>query len=109
VLGAIGLLGATTPSPGVGDFDALIMEMLLTTGLVSVILGNASGARNIGSSGALAIGGYIAVAGLWAEPIGVASMNPVRSFAPDLIRGDLRTGWIYIVGSDTGRIDCGWV
>jgi len=28
---------------GVGDFDALIMEMLLTTGLVSVILGTASG------------------------------------------------------------------
>jgi aquaporin Z len=104
MFGAIGLLGATTPGPGVGDFDALIMEMLLTTGLVSVILGTASGARNIGSSGALAIGGYIAVAGLWAEPISGASMNPVRSFAPDLIRGDLRTDWIYIVGPILGAL-----
>jgi aquaporin Z len=80
------------------------MEMLLTTGLVSVILGTASGARNVGSNGALAIGGYIALAGLWAAPIGGASMNPVRSFAPDLIRGDLRTAWIYIVGPILGAL-----
>ena len=45
------------------------MEVLLTAGLVSTILGTASGARNIGSNGALAVGGYIALAGLWAAPI----------------------------------------
>ncbi len=27
-----------------------------------------------------------------------ASMNPVRSFAPDLVRGDLSTTWIYLLG-----------
>ena len=78
------------------------MEVLLTTGLVSTILGTASGARNIGSNGALAVGGYIALAGLWAAPISGASMNPVRSFAPDLIRGDMSTTWIY-VRSRAGR------
>ena len=31
-------------------------------------------------------------------------MNPVRSFAPDLIRGDLTTTWIYIVGPLLGGI-----
>ena len=60
------ILGATTPGQGVSDFEALIMETLLTTGLVSTILGTASGARNIGSNGAIAIGGFIALAGLWA-------------------------------------------
>ena len=80
------------------------MEILLTTGLVSTILGTASGARNIGSNGALAVGGYIALAGLWAAPISGASMNPVRSFAPDLIRGDLMTTWIYIAGPLVGAI-----
>jgi glycerol uptake facilitator-like aquaporin len=54
-----------------------MMEVLLTAGLVSTILGTASGARNIGSNGALAVGGYIALAGLWAAPISGASMNPV--------------------------------
>jgi len=104
MFGTIGLLGATTPGPGVSDLKTLIMEILLTTGLVSVILGTASGARNIGSNGAIAVGGYIALAGLWAAPISGASMNPVRSFAPDLIRGDLRTDWIYLVGPLLGAM-----
>ncbi|NYI42762.1 MIP/aquaporin family protein [Demequina lutea] len=98
MFGTLGLLGATTPGAGVGDLRALVMEVLLTTGLVSTILGTASGARNIGSNAALAVGGYIALAGLWAAPISGASMNPVRSFAPDLLRGDLTTTWIYVVG-----------
>lgn len=104
MFGTQGLLGATTPGTGAGDFKALAMEVLLTTGLVSTILGTASGARNIGSNGALAVGGYIALAGLWAAPISGASMSPVRSFAPDLIRGDLSTTWIYVVGPVIGGI-----
>jgi aquaporin Z len=104
MFGTAGLLGATTPGPGVGDFKALAMEVMLTTGLVSTILGTASGARNIGSNGALAVGGYIALAGLWAAPISGASMNPVRSFAPDLLRGDLETSWIYILGPVIGAL-----
>ena len=76
----------------------------MTTGLVSTILGTASGARNIGSNGALAVGGYIALAGLWAAPISGTSMNPARSFAPDLIRGDMGTTWIYVVGPVLGAI-----
>jgi aquaporin Z len=80
------------------------MEVLLTTGLVSTILGTASGARNIGSNGALAVGGYIALAGLWAAPVSGASMNPVRSFAPDLIRGDLTFTWVYVVGPVLGAL-----
>jgi aquaporin Z len=104
MFGAVGLLGATIPGPGISDFKALIMEVLLTCGLVSTILGTASGARNIGSDGALAIGSYIVLAGLWAAPISGASMNPVRSFAPDLVRGDMRTTWIYLAGPIIGAM-----
>ena len=104
LFGVQGLLGATTPGPGVSHFTALAIEVLLTTGLVSTILGTASGARNIGSNGALAVGGYISLAGLWAAPISGASMNPARSFSPDLIRGDMSTTWIYVVGPLLGTI-----
>ena len=104
MFGTIGLLGATTPGHGISDLQALIMEVLLTAGLVSTILGTASGARNIGANGALAVGGYIALAGLWAAPVSGASMNPVRSFAPDLLRGDMTTTWIYVVGPVLGAI-----
>jgi len=31
-----------------------------------------------------------------------ASMNPVRSLAPDLVSGDMKTSWIYIVGPIIG-------
>ena len=40
------------------------MEAVLTLGLVSVILGTASGAQNIGIFGAIGVGAYIALAGL---------------------------------------------
>ena len=63
MFGIEGLLGATTPGAHISDFKAFVMEVLLTTGLVSTILGTASGARNVGSNGALAVGGYIALAG----------------------------------------------
>jgi aquaporin Z len=104
MFGSVGQLGATVPGVGISDVKAFFMEVLLTTGLVSTILGTASGARNVGSNGALAIGGYIALAGLWAAPISGASMNPARSFAPDLIRGDLSRTWIYIAGPIVGAL-----
>jgi aquaporin Z len=77
MFGTIAALGATVPGSGIGNGKALAMEVLLTTGLVNTILGTASGARNIGTNGAIAVGGYIALAGLWAAPITGASMNPL--------------------------------
>jgi aquaporin Z len=44
MFGAVGLLGATIPGSGISDFKALVMEVLLTAGLVGTILGTASGA-----------------------------------------------------------------
>jgi aquaporin Z len=104
MFGNAGNNGASVPGVGISTTQALFMEVLLTAGLVNTILGTASGARNVGTNGALAIGGYIALAGLWAEPISGASMNPVRSLAPDLLRGDLATTWIYIAGPLVGAL-----
>ena len=104
MFGTAGALGATVPGMGIGNVRALVMEVLLTAGLVNVILGTASGARNIGANGALAVGGYIALARLWAEPVSGASMNPVRSLAPDLVRGNFGTTWIYLVGPIVGAL-----
>ncbi len=96
--------GATVPVPGISPLSAFLFEAMLTTGLVTVILGTASGARNIGTNGAIAVGGYVALAGMWSAPVTGASMNPIRSLAPDIFRCDFSTTWIYIVGPLAGAL-----
>ena len=102
--GAAGDLGGTAPGAGFSALQALAMEVLLTAGLVNTILGTASGARNIGSNGAIAVGGYIALAGLWAAPVSGASMNPVRSLAPAIVSGHYTAWWVYLAGPLAGAL-----
>jgi aquaporin Z len=98
VFGNIQHLGATLPGPGYHDWQALLMEIALTAGLLSVILGTASAAQNVGTLGALGVGGYIALAGLWAAPVSGTSMNPARSLGPALVSGDWNAYWVYVAG-----------
>jgi aquaporin Z len=78
--------------------------IVLTTGLVSVILGTASGAQQIGTLAALGVGSYIALAGLWGSPVSGASMNPARSLGPALVLGDWTSWWAYLVGPVAGGV-----
>lgn len=104
VFGNVEHLGATLPGPGYHPWQALLMEIALTGGLVSVILGTASAAQNIGTIGAIGVGGYIALAGLWAAPVSGTSMNPARSFGPALVSGDWRAYWVYVAGPAIGSL-----
>ena len=90
--------GSNYPASGYSNWQALLMEAALTMGLVSVILGTASGAQNIGIFGAIGVGAYIALAGLWGSPISGTSMNPARTFGPDLVGRDFTAYWVYVVG-----------
>jgi aquaporin Z len=94
--------GSNYPASGFSSMAAFWMELLLTAGLVSVILGTASGAQNIGLFGAFGVGSYIALAGLWGSPISGASMNPARTFGPDLVGGSFSDYWVYIAGPLAG-------
>ena len=94
--------GSNYPAANYSAGDAFWMEFILTVGLVSVILGTASGAQNIGIFGAIGVGGYIALAGLWGSPISGASMNPARTFGPDLVGGDFSHYLVYVAGPIAG-------
>jgi aquaporin Z len=104
VFGKVGMLGATEPGAGISDWQAALTELVLTVGLVSTILGTASRAQNVGALSAVAVGGYIVLAGLWSSPISGASMNPGRSFAPDLVLANFSHYWVYLVGPIGGGL-----
>ena len=104
VIGVSATCGSNYPAAGYSAAAAFWMEALLTLVLVSVILGTASGAQNVGSLGAFAVGAYIAVAGLWGSPISGASMNPARTFGPDLAGGNFTGYWVYAAGPLSGAV-----
>jgi aquaporin Z len=104
VFGNVEHLGATLPGAGYKNWQALLMEIVLTGLLVSVILGTASAAQNVGAVAALGVGGYIALAGLWAAPVSGVSMNPARSFGPALASGDWTSYWVYVAGPVAGAL-----
>lgn len=112
VFGNVQHLGATLPGHGYEAWQAFSMEIVLTGGLVSVILGTASKAQNVGLFGAFGVGGYIALAGLWAAPVSGTSMNPARSFGPALVSGDWTAYWVYLAGPLIGAafaLACAWI
>jgi len=104
MFGKVGMLGATVPGAGIDNAQAVLMELVLTVGLVSTILGTASRSQNVGPLSAVAVGGYIVLAGLWSSPITGASMNPARSLAPELVLGDFTHAWVYVVGPIAGAL-----
>ncbi len=69
-----------------------------------MILGTASAAQNVGAIAALGVGGYIALAGLWAAPVSGVSMNPARSFGPAPASGYWTSYWVYLVGPVAGML-----
>jgi aquaporin Z len=104
VINVSAMYGSNYPAHGYSDMAAFWMELILTMGLVSVILGTASGAQNIGVIGAFGVGAYIALAGLWGSPISGASMNPARTFGPDLASTTFTGYWVYVAGPIAGGI-----
>jgi aquaporin Z len=101
-IGKQGSAGLTLPGQGISTTTAMLWELVLTTGLVSVILGTASGAQALGAIAALGVGSYIALAGLWGSPVSGASMNPARSLGPALVLDDWSSWWAYLVGPIAG-------
>jgi aquaporin Z len=104
MFGRVGSLGATVPGHGISDTQAAVMELVLTTGLVSTILGTASRAQNLGPISAFGVAAYVILAGLWSSPVSGASMNPARSFGPDVVLGDFSHFWVYLVGPFAGAL-----
>ncbi len=104
LIGKQGSAGLTLPGHGISTTTAMLWELVLSAGLVSVILGTASGAQQLGPLAAIGVGSYIALAGLWGAPVSGASMNPARSLGPALVLADWTSWWAYLAGPVAGAV-----
>lgn len=103
LFGRVAALGATVPGAG-GAGQALGLEVAITALLMFVIMAVATDARAVRGAAAPAIGGYVALAAIFAGPIAGASMNPARSFGPALLSGVWTDHWVYWAGPAAGAL-----
>src|SRR3984893_12248523 len=103
LVGPAGNLAATMPKPG-QSWQAAAFEAVITFGLVLMILSLANGPKLNGPFVPLAVGAYIMAWGTMGGPFEGASMNPARSFGPDLALGQLSTCWVYLIGPVAGAV-----
>jgi glycerol uptake facilitator-like aquaporin len=96
-----GHLAATVPPAGL-SWQAAGFEAIITFGLVLMVLNLANGPKLNGPFVPLAVGAYIMAWGTMGGPFDGASMNPARSFGPDVAISDLSTWWVYLVGPVVG-------
>src|SRR3984957_397313 len=101
--GPEGNLAATMPKPGQG-WQAAAFEAIITFGLALMILNLANGPKLYGPFVPLAVGAYILAWGTMGGPYEGASMNPARSFGPDVAISNLSTWWVYLIGPVAGAV-----
>jgi aquaporin Z len=101
--GPAGHLAATMPKPGL-SWQAAAFEAVITFGLVLMVLSLANGPKLNGPFVPLAVGAYILAWGTMGGPYDGASMNPARSFGPDVATGNVSTWWVYLVGPVAGAV-----
>jgi aquaporin Z len=89
--------GSNYPDLGVSDGDAFLMEVVLTPGLLSVILGTRLAPRTWVSS-ARSAWAPTSLSPASGEARSGASMNPARTFGHDLVGGDFTSYWVYVAG-----------
>ena len=104
LLGKQGNAGLTLPGSGISATTALLWEIVLTAGLVSVILGVSSGAQAVGWGAALGVGSFIALAGMIGASVSGASMNTARSLGPAIALWRFTDWWVYLIGPPVGAL-----
>ncbi|MFA4929980.1 MAG: MIP family channel protein [Patulibacter sp.] len=96
------LLGNNAVAEGVSNGSALLLEGVLTAVFLFVIVAVATDKRATPGIAALAIGLTLAAIHLVAITTTGTSVNPARTFGPDLITGEWSGFWVFLVGPFVG-------
>lgn len=96
---------------GVGQLHALLMEIIMTFGLVYTVYATAIDPKrgSLGTIAPLAIAFIVGANVLVGGPFEGASMNPARAFGPALVGWRWRDHWIYWLGPFVGAAIAGIV
>lgn len=89
---------------GVGSWNAVVMEIVMTFGLVYVVYATAIDPRrgSLGTIAPLAIAFIVGANVLVGGPFEGAAMNPARAFGPALVGWRWNNHWIYWLGPFVG-------
>jgi MIP family channel proteins len=95
--------GLTRLSPGVSTGSGLAIEFVLTFFLMWVIFGVAVDPRgSFAAVAGLPIGLTVTLDIMMGGPLTGASMNPSRTFGPDLVAGVWDNAWLYFLACPVG-------
>lgn len=104
LFGLVAGLGVTLPAAPRYLGASFVVEFLGTFLLVYTVYGVAVDRRAAPGIQGFAIGGAIALAGLFAGPVSGGSVNPARSLGPAIVSGNFTDIWLYIVAPILGGI-----
>lgn len=108
-------LGATTYGASVNPFQAAGIEAFGAFILVLAIVGTAADKRSPAGWAGLVIGFALAAAIIVLGPTTGASVNPARTFGPDLVLslfgkdGHWSQYWVYVAGPVVGGVVAAWL
>lgn len=115
-MAACGVMAALMPGsenfaatvPATSWLMALGWEFVLTFLLMFVIIAVATDTRAVGMMAGVAIGSAVMVGAWLGGAVTGASMNPARSFGPNLFQGEMLVWWIYLLGPSLGAMAAAW-
>jgi MIP family channel proteins len=97
-------LAATFPAQGVGDLQALAVEILITFILVFVVISVATDERVPAAVAPYAVGLALAAGVFIAGPVTGGAVNPARALGPMILAGEFTAAWVYILGPIVGGV-----
>jgi MIP family channel proteins len=102
-------LAATFPAAGTSDWQAFLVEAVLTCMLVLIVVSVATDERVPAAAAGPAVGFTLAAAILAGGPVTGGAVNPARALGPMIMAGTFTSAWVYMVAPVVGGILAAWL
>ncbi|XP_022740323.1 aquaporin NIP2-1-like [Durio zibethinus] len=97
-----------TTSPSGSNFQALIMEIVVTFSMMFIASAVTIDTKAVGELAGIAVGSAVCITSILAGPISGGSMNPARTIGPTVASAQYKGIWVYVVGPEIGNLTGAW-